>query len=187
MVFRKFERRVALTWFSDFLGMQSTCCNAPPVMRCLESKYLNTLRLGRPQLELIKRCQPRYRQNSVRIDLYRALSSVSFFVPPTMPLMDRFHWLRRAPCSLSSGTRLLVPGTWTPSAHLPLRGKRQGLYSGTCSDEALGKVAINLPGSLTVYMYLVKVCVEEDVFAEGKGNLYISKYRNSMRVSPDYL
>lgn len=61
------------------------------------------------------------------------LSSVSFFVPPTMPLTDWFHWHRSASCGLSSGTRLLVPGTCAPSAHLALLGKRQGLFSCTCS------------------------------------------------------
>lgn len=107
--------------------------NGPSVMGCLEPKYLNTLRVGRPQLEPIKRCQLRYRQNST--------------------FSNWFHWLRRAPCGLTSGTRLLVPGTWTPSAHLPLPGKRHGLFSATCSEEAVGKVTIILPGSLAVYMY----------------------------------
>lgn len=52
--------------------------------------------------------------------------------------------------SLSSGTRLPVPGTWTPSAH---PGKRRGPFSSTCSEEAGSKVAIILPGSQAVYMY----------------------------------
>lgn len=113
MGFRKFARRVALTWFSGVPpgGAEHMFRNGSSVMGCLESKYLNTLRLGRPQLEPIKRCQPKPTELLVYRPLLIALSSVSFSDPPTLPLTDRFHWPCRAPCCFSSGTLHLVPGT----------------------------------------------------------------------------
>lgn len=112
MVFKKFARLVALTRFSALPGdAEHMFRNGPSVMGCLESKYLNTLRRERPQLEPIKRCQPAI---PTELHVYRplpiALSSVSFYVPLTMPLTDGFHWLCAASRSLSSGNRLLVPG-----------------------------------------------------------------------------
>lgn len=111
MVFKKFARLVALTRFSALPGdAEHMFRNGPSVMGCLESKYLNTLRRECPQLEPIKRCQPAI---PTELHVYRplpiALSSVSFYVPLTMPLTDGFHWLCAASRSLSSGNRLLVP------------------------------------------------------------------------------
>lgn len=120
-VFEIFRRR------KSFYGLQNVCTsrcldllsglpgdaehmfrNGPCVMGCLESKYLNTLRIGRPQLEPIKRCQLRFR--------FRAST---FTDSSLLPFLFSSHQQcpshTGAPCCLSSGTRLLVPGTWTRS------------------------------------------------------------------------